>query len=118
MCFVITVIFFYPQVKENSYKAHQELQLHMKYAKKPNETRESIHLHLAHQKELKRQLASSESTLQKLGNFAALINQIITQSLVTIIQQDVTSFLSNVLKVTLVFNIKYFQIHCCKLLSS
>lgn len=93
------MMFFYLQVKEDSYKAHQELQLHMEYAKKPNTCYEPIHLHLAHQQELKKELARSESILQKLGNFATLINQMTVQSLVTIIRQDVISFLNNVLKV-------------------
>lgn len=91
---------FYPQVKEDTHTAHQELQLHSEYAKKPNKCYEAIHLHLAHQQELKEELARSESILQKLGNFAALINQMIVQSLVTIIRRDVMSFLNNVLKVT------------------
>lgn len=95
----IAVMLFYPQVKEDSYKAHKELQLHMEYAKKPNKCYEPIHLHLAHQQELKKELARSESILQKLGNFAALVNQMIVQSLVTITRQDVISFLNNVLKV-------------------
>ncbi|KAL7403667.1 hypothetical protein ABVT39_003475 [Epinephelus coioides] len=85
-------------VKEDSYKAHNELQLHMEYAKKPNKRYEPIHLHLAHQQELKRELAQSESILQKLGNFADLVNQMTVQSLVTITQQDVVYFLNNVLR--------------------
>nr|XP_020441880.1 dynein heavy chain domain-containing protein 1-like [Monopterus albus] len=85
-------------VKEISYKAHQELQLHLEYAKKPNNCYESIHLHVLHQQELKRELARSESTLQKLGNFAYLVDQMIVQSLITFIKQDVISFLNNVLK--------------------
>ncbi|XP_040891858.1 dynein heavy chain domain-containing protein 1 [Toxotes jaculatrix] len=85
-------------VKENSYRAHQELHLHLEYAKKPNKCYEPIHLHLAHQQELRKELARSESILQKLGNFASLVNQMIVQSLVTVIRQDAVSFLSNVLK--------------------
>ena len=87
-------------MKEGRHKAHQELQLHMEYTKKPNKICEPIHLHLAHQRELNKELARSESVLQKLGNFAALVNQMIVQSLVTIIRQDAVSFLSHVLKVT------------------
>ncbi|XP_031144859.1 dynein heavy chain domain-containing protein 1 [Sander lucioperca] len=85
-------------VKEGSYKAKQDLHLHMEYAKKPNKCYEPIHLQLAHQQDLKKDLARSESILQKLGNFAALVNQMIVQSLVTIIRQDVVSFLDDVLK--------------------
>ncbi|XP_070683759.1 dynein heavy chain domain-containing protein 1 [Pempheris klunzingeri] len=86
------------RVKEDCYREHQELQLHMEYTKKPNKCYEPIHLHLAHQQELKKKLDRSEGILQKLGNFAALTNQMIVQSLVTIIRQDVISFLNNVLK--------------------
>lgn len=99
---------FYLQVKENSYKAHQELQLHMEYANKPNKCYEPIHLHLAHQQRLKKELAQSERTLQKLGNFAHLINQMILQSLVTVIRDDVIYFLKKVLKVT-----ENFNFHLC-----
>lgn len=90
-------MFFYPQVREKSYKAQQELQLHMEYAKKPNKC--PTRLLLAHQQELKRELARSESILEKLGNFAALVNQMTVQSLVTVIRRDVISFLDNVVKV-------------------
>ncbi|XP_008294462.1 dynein heavy chain domain-containing protein 1 [Stegastes partitus] len=81
-------------VKEESYKKHQELQLQIKSAKWPNRCSEPIHLHLAHQRELKKELARSKGILQKLGNFAALIHEMIVQSVVTIIQQDAISFLS------------------------
>ncbi|XP_037619572.1 dynein heavy chain domain-containing protein 1 isoform X1 [Sebastes umbrosus] len=83
-------------VREKSYKAQQELQLHMEYAKKPNKC--PTRLLLAHQQELKRELARSESILEKLGNFAALVNQMTVQSLVTVIRRDVISFLDNVVK--------------------
>ncbi|XP_072240771.1 dynein heavy chain domain-containing protein 1 [Leuresthes tenuis] len=81
-------------VREDSFKTHQELQLHIQLAKRPNRCYEPIHLHLAYRFELKKELARSERTLQKLGNFAALVHQMIAQSLVTIIQQDAVSFLS------------------------
>lgn len=96
-------MFFYRQVNEVSYKAHQELQLHMEYANKPNQSYEPIHLHAAHQQELKKALARSESILQKLGSFAALINEMTVQSLVMIIQQDVISYRNNVFKVKRAF---------------
>lgn len=70
----------------------------MEYAQKPNERNEPIHLHLAHQQDLKDESAQSDNVLRKLGNFAALINHMTVQSLVTVYQQDVIPFL-NVLKV-------------------
>ncbi|XP_053275768.1 dynein heavy chain domain-containing protein 1 isoform X2 [Pleuronectes platessa] len=85
-------------VKENCYKSHQELQLHMKYAKKPNQCYEPIHLHLAHKQELEKELARSEAALQKLGIFGSLVDQMFVQSLVSVIRQDVLFFLSNFLK--------------------
>ncbi|XP_051802066.1 dynein heavy chain domain-containing protein 1 isoform X2 [Acanthochromis polyacanthus] len=84
-------------VKEESCKTHQELQVHIKFAQRPNKCSEPIHLHLARQQELKKELARSKGILQKLGNFAALIHRMIVQSVVTIIQRDAISFL-NVLK--------------------
>ncbi|XP_074546665.1 dynein heavy chain domain-containing protein 1 [Halichoeres trimaculatus] len=85
--------FILNKVKEDCYKAHQELQLHMEYAKKPNRCSEPIHLHLAHLQALKEELARSESVLKKLGNFAALVNHMTVQSLVTVYQQDLIPFL-------------------------
>ncbi|XP_026027585.1 dynein heavy chain domain-containing protein 1 isoform X2 [Astatotilapia calliptera] len=80
-------------VKEDSYKKHQELQLHLKLANDPKSFQQPIHLLMAHQRKLKKELAQSESTLKKLGNFAALVHQMIVQSLVTVILEDAISFL-------------------------
>lgn len=80
-------------MKEDSYKKHQELQLHLKLANDPKSFQQPIHLLMAHQRKLKKELAQSESTLKKLGNFAALVHQMIVQSLVTVILEDAISFL-------------------------
>ncbi|XP_069387019.1 dynein heavy chain domain-containing protein 1 isoform X2 [Paralichthys olivaceus] len=85
-------------VKEYCFKSHQELQSHMQYAKKPNICYKPIYLHLAHQQDLDKEFARSETVLQRLGNFGSLVNRMIVQSLVTVIRQDVVSFLSNFLK--------------------
>ncbi|XP_067352664.1 dynein heavy chain domain-containing protein 1-like isoform X2 [Channa argus] len=85
-------------VKENSYRAHKELQLHIDFTKKPNKCYEPIYLHLTHQQRLKTELAQSKCTLQKLGNFGSLVDHMIVQSLITIIKEDVAYFLNNVLK--------------------
>ncbi|XP_060923144.1 dynein heavy chain domain-containing protein 1 [Limanda limanda] len=85
-------------VKENCVKSHQELQLHLKYAKKLNKCYEPIYLHLAHKQDLEKELARAETALQKLGIFGSLVDRMIVQSLVTVIRQDVRFFLSNFLK--------------------
>ncbi|KAM7009685.1 LOW QUALITY PROTEIN: dynein heavy chain domain-containing protein 1 [Tautogolabrus adspersus] len=71
------------KVRDDCYKTQQELELHMEYSKKPTKCYEPIHLHLAHQQDLKKELAQSESVLKKLGNFVGVINQMTLQSLVT-----------------------------------
>ncbi|KAK2817386.1 hypothetical protein Q5P01_025577 [Channa striata] len=90
--------FILNKVKEISCKTHQDLQLHIEYAKKPTKCNEPIYLHLAHQQMLKKDLAQSKRVLQKLGNFASLVDHMIVQSLVTFIKEDVSYFLNNVLK--------------------
>ncbi|KAM9314087.1 dynein heavy chain domain-containing protein 1 [Pholidichthys leucotaenia] len=81
-------------VKEDSYEKHQQLQLRIKLAKKQNRCHQPIHLLLANQRDLKKELALSESILRKLGNFASLVHQMIVQSLVTVIKEDAISFLN------------------------
>ncbi|XP_077380581.1 dynein heavy chain domain-containing protein 1 isoform X2 [Festucalex cinctus] len=86
------------KAKEESYKVLKELQDHLRYAQMPHHCCKPMHLHQAHLNELQKDVAHAESVLQKLGNFAALVNYVIMQSLVTIIKQNVTLFLSNVVK--------------------
>lgn len=88
------------QVKEDSYNTHRQLLLHIEYANKPNQNSEPIYLHVAHQQELKEALSQSQSVLEKLGRFAALINQITVQSLVMVVHKGATSFRTSLCKVT------------------
>ncbi|XP_061534497.1 dynein heavy chain domain-containing protein 1-like isoform X2 [Phycodurus eques] len=86
------------KAKEESYKVLKELQEHLDYADMPHHCCKPIHLHQAHLNDLQRDFAHGKSVLQKLGNFAALVNQIIMQTLVTVVQKNVTLFLNNILK--------------------
>ncbi|XP_067102810.1 dynein heavy chain domain-containing protein 1 [Osmerus mordax] len=85
-------------VQEDSYKGQQELQLRVELAQ-VNQHSQPLHLQLAHVRDLKKKLRRAEDVLQQLGNMAALVDQMIVQSLVTITQREVLSFLNNVLKV-------------------
>ncbi|KAF7656222.1 hypothetical protein LDENG_00044710 [Lucifuga dentata] len=85
-------------VKEDSYKMLQELQMHIEYCKKSHECNKPLHFHLVQQQALEAELLQAESSAKKLGDFSALCCQMIVQSLATIVQEDVTSFLNNVLK--------------------
>lgn len=88
-----------PQVKEDSYKKQQELLLQLTDVAKETDSRcKPIHVLHAHQRKLKKELARSKSILKKLGNFAALVHQMIIQSVVTVVREDAVSFLQ-VLKV-------------------
>lgn len=97
------VLVLHLQVKADSYNTHQQLLLHIEYANKPSQNSEPIYLQVAHQQELKKALSQSKSILEKLGRFAALINQMTVQSLVMVFQKDVTSFHTDVWKVTRAF---------------
>lgn len=87
-------------MKEDSYSTHRQLLLHIEYANKPNQNSEPIYLHAAHQQELKEALSQSQSVLEKLGRFAALINQITVQSLIMVVHKGATSFHTSLCKVT------------------
>lgn len=91
------------QVKQDSYNKHQQLLLHIEYANKQNQNSEPIYLRVAHQQELKEALSQSKSILEKLGRFAALINQMTVQSLLMVLQKDVTSFHNHIWKVLRAF---------------
>ncbi|XP_061685389.1 dynein heavy chain domain-containing protein 1 [Syngnathoides biaculeatus] len=86
------------KAKEESYKVLKELQEHLDYADMPNHCCKPIHLHQGHLSDLQRDFAHAESVLQKLGNFASLVNQIIMHNLVTVVQRNVTLFFNNVVK--------------------
>ncbi|PWA32577.1 hypothetical protein CCH79_00015090, partial [Gambusia affinis] len=80
-------------VKDKAYENHKELQLQLKLSKKIRDSSEAICKLLAHRQSIKKQLAQSENTLKKLGNFALLVHYIIMQNLATVVQQDANSFL-------------------------
>ncbi|KAL0973177.1 hypothetical protein UPYG_G00199950 [Umbra pygmaea] len=84
-------------VRKDSYGAHQELQLRVDRCQLYQQS-QSMHLQVACLKNLRKELHQAENVLQRLGNMATLIDQMIVQSLVTIIQREVSCFLNNVIK--------------------
>lgn len=99
------------QVQEDSYKGQQELQLHVELAQ-VNKHSQPLHLQLAQVRDLKKKLRRAEDVLQQLGNMAALVDQMIVQSLVTITQREVLSFLNNVLKVEREQQALWLKVEC------
>lgn len=86
-------------MKDDSYEEHRNLLLHIENAKKPNSGCEPHHVHVAHQRELQKELVRCENIVQKLDNFTVLINLMTVETLTVITQQDATSFLQHALKV-------------------
>ncbi|XP_062409103.1 dynein heavy chain domain-containing protein 1-like [Sardina pilchardus] len=95
-------------VHEDSYMAHQELQLRIKQCQ-TNQRSQPLHQLLEQQSSLQRDLAHAESILQRLGNMASLVDCMIVQNLVTIIHREVTSFLHVVLKRERAEQVSLFQ---------
>ncbi|XP_068177150.1 dynein heavy chain domain-containing protein 1 [Antennarius striatus] len=96
-------------VKEDGHEERQNLQLHRQYAARSRGPlhlhrgplhlhRGPLHLHRGHQRHLEEGSSRSESVLQKLGNFAALVDEMIVQSLVWTLRRDVDSLVSGVLE--------------------
>ncbi|XP_063062055.1 dynein heavy chain domain-containing protein 1 [Engraulis encrasicolus] len=86
-----------PQVHEDSYSAHRQLQEEVKHCKL-NQRSQPLTQQLEHKAALQKRLAHADHTLQRLVNMASLVDSMIVQSLVTIIHREVTSFLDIVLK--------------------
>ncbi|XP_056157623.1 dynein heavy chain domain-containing protein 1 [Lampris incognitus] len=86
------------EVQRDSYQLHEELLMYIEHSKKTNKRSQPLHLHLACQRDLEKEAAQVEHALQKLGHVAALLNHMTVQSLVTIVQQEATSFLNKVIK--------------------
>ncbi|XP_058646980.1 dynein heavy chain domain-containing protein 1 isoform X2 [Onychostoma macrolepis] len=85
------------KVKDNSYQAHQELQMKVENSKL-YQSSQSLHLQLAYHRNLQKELSQAEQAIQWLGNLAALADRMTVQNLVTISKREITTFLNNVLK--------------------
>lgn len=90
-----------PQVKQRVYEDLQRLQLHLERANKASGGREQpLHLLAAHRQRLQEDSARARGALLKLGRFAALVDRMTLQSLVTAAQRGAAAFLSHVVQVT------------------
>ncbi|XP_066556290.1 dynein heavy chain domain-containing protein 1 [Amia ocellicauda] len=82
---------------KKSYKAFQELQAQLEHSHLDRSS-ESLYLQMVQHKEHQHSLQQAEDVLQRLGSLASLANHMIIQTLVTIVQREVTSFVNNVMK--------------------
>lgn len=86
------------QVRDDTYKMVHGLQTQVQ-SYKLYITKESLYQQRVHHRDLERRLKEAEFWMQRLGSLAQLVNLLTCQNLVSIVQEEVTAFVSNVMKV-------------------
>ncbi|XP_043381883.1 dynein heavy chain domain-containing protein 1 [Chelonia mydas] len=84
-------------VRDDTYKMVHGLQTQVQ-SYKLYITKESLYQQRVHHRDLERRLKEAEFWMQRLGSLAQLVNLLTCQNLVSIVQEEVTAFVSNVMK--------------------
>ncbi|XP_030402635.1 dynein heavy chain domain-containing protein 1 isoform X1 [Gopherus evgoodei] len=84
-------------VRDDTYKTVHGLQTQVQRYKLYI-TKESLYKQRVHYRNLERRLKEAEFWMQRLGSLAQLVNLLTCQNLVSIVQEEVTAFVSNVMK--------------------
>ncbi|XP_074839215.1 dynein heavy chain domain-containing protein 1-like [Carettochelys insculpta] len=84
-------------VRDDTYKLVHGLQTQVK-SYKLYITKESLYQQRVHYRELEKRLKEAEFWMQRLGSLAQLVNLMTCQNLVSIVQEEITSFVSNIMK--------------------
>ncbi|XP_044881349.1 dynein heavy chain domain-containing protein 1 isoform X10 [Mauremys mutica] len=84
-------------VRDDTYKTVHGLQTQVQRYKL-YVTKESLYKQRVHYRDLERRLKEAEFWMQRLGSLAQLVNLLTCQNLVSIVQEEVTAFISNVMK--------------------
>ncbi|XP_078514868.1 dynein heavy chain domain-containing protein 1 isoform X2 [Lissotriton helveticus] len=84
-------------VRRDSFKMVEILQKQLENSK-PAVLKDSVYLHKTQQTSLERRLHQAESWLNRLGNLAFLVDHMIEQNLLTIVQEEITTFVQNILQ--------------------
>ncbi|XP_016072738.1 PREDICTED: dynein heavy chain domain-containing protein 1 [Miniopterus natalensis] len=85
-------------VHEDTYQMQQGLQERVKNCERIRTGQGSIYLQKMQRQHLERKLKRAETWLLQLGQLARLVNFMICQSLVSIIEEKITSFVANILQ--------------------
>ncbi|XP_054555405.1 dynein heavy chain domain-containing protein 1 isoform X5 [Talpa occidentalis] len=85
-------------VHEDTYHMQQGMQERVKNCKRIRKGQGSIYLHRVQCQQLEQKLKQADSWLLQLGQLARLVDYMICQSLVSIIEREITSFVANVLQ--------------------
>uniref|UniRef100_A0A8D2CNI4 Uncharacterized protein n=1 Tax=Sciurus vulgaris TaxID=55149 RepID=A0A8D2CNI4_SCIVU len=83
-------------VHEDTYYMQQNLQEYVKICNRTGQG--SIYIQRVQCQKLKQKLKQAETWLLQLGKLARLINYMISQSLVSILEDEITSFVANILQ--------------------
>lgn len=89
----------YSQVHDDTYHMQQGLQERVQNCNRIRTGQGSIYLQRVQRQQLEKKLKQAEIWLLQLGKFARLVNYMICQSLVSILEDEITSFVSNILQV-------------------
>uniref|UniRef100_A0A8C8SJT4 Dynein heavy chain domain 1 n=1 Tax=Pelusios castaneus TaxID=367368 RepID=A0A8C8SJT4_9SAUR len=87
-------------VRDDTYKTVHGLQTQVQRYKLCI-TKESLYQQRVHYKSLERRLKEAEFWMQRLGSLAQLVNILTCQNLVSIVQEEITTFVRNVMKAVL-----------------
>ncbi|KAJ1121057.1 hypothetical protein NDU88_009185 [Pleurodeles waltl] len=84
-------------VRRDSFKMVEILQEQLENSK-PAVLKDSVYLQRTQQTTLERRLRQAESWLNRLGNLAFLVDHMLEQNLLTIVQEEITTFVHNILQ--------------------
>lgn len=87
------------QVHDDTYHMQQGLQERVQNCNRIRIGQGSIYLQRVQRQQLEKKLKQAEIWLLQMGKFARLVNYLICQSLVSILEDEITSFVSNILQV-------------------
>ncbi|KAF6103044.1 dynein heavy chain domain 1 [Phyllostomus discolor] len=85
-------------VHEDTYQMHQGLQERVKNCKSIRTGRGSVYLQRVQCQHLEQKLKQADTWLLQLGQLARLMDYMICQSLVSIIEEEISSFVANILQ--------------------
>ncbi|XP_076969931.1 dynein heavy chain domain-containing protein 1 isoform X8 [Tamandua tetradactyla] len=85
-------------VHEDTYHMQQGLQERVKCCKRIRTSQGSIYLKRVQYQELEQRLKQTETWLLQLGHLARLVDYMICQNLVSIVEEEITSFVANILQ--------------------
>ncbi|KAF3830030.1 hypothetical protein GH733_001455, partial [Mirounga leonina] len=85
-------------VHEDTYHMQQGLQERVKNCKRIRTDQRSVYLQRVECQQLEQKLKQAEAWLLRLGQLARLVDYMICQSLVSIVEEEITSFVANMLQ--------------------